>query len=99
VYDVTRKNSFISAQKWLMELKQYAEPDCIILLVGNKMDLIENNGKRDISSDEAQRFADENKLIFYETSALTDFKVNEAFDNLVNGKYLINILQKFLIIA
>ena len=85
VYDVTRKNSFINAQKWLIELKQYAEPDCIILLVGNKVDLIENNEKREISTAEAQNFAEENKLIFYETSALANLKVNEVFECLING--------------
>ena len=85
VYDVTRKNSFINAQKWLVELKQYAEPDCIILLIGNKVDLIENNEKREISAEEAKNFAEENKLIFYETSALANLKVNEVFECLING--------------
>jgi Rab family protein len=86
VYDVTRKNSFVNAQKWLLELKQYAEPDCIILLVGNKVDLIDSNEvKREVFTEEARNFAEENKLIFYETSALGNIKVNEAFDALING--------------
>ena len=70
-----------------MELKQYAEPDCIILLLGNKLDLIETNqGKREVFTEEARNFAEENKLIFYETSALGNIKVSEAFDSLINGK-------------
>ena len=69
-----------------MELKQYAEPDCIILLVGNKVDLVDNSAnKREVFTEEARNFADENKLIFYETSALGNIKVNEAFDCLING--------------
>lgn len=69
-----------------MELKQYAEPDCIILLVGNKLDLIEtSNAKREVLTEEGRNFADENKLIFYETSALINIRVNEAFDSLING--------------
>lgn len=69
-----------------MELRQYAEPDCIILLVGNKLDLIESNTvKREVMTEEARIFADENKLMFYEASALGNIKVNEAFDSLING--------------
>lgn len=99
VYDITRKNSFINAQKWLLELKQYAEPDCIILLVGNKVDLIENNSaKREIFTEEARNFADENKLIFFETSALGNVKVIEAFDSLINGIITCNN-QKYTLIA
>ena len=86
VYDITRKNSFLNVQKWLMELRQYAEPDCIILLIGNKLDLIESNTvKREVMTEEARNFADENKLMFYEASALGNIKVNEAFDSLING--------------
>ena len=69
-----------------MELRQYAEPDCIILLIGNKLDLIESNTvKREVMTEEARNFADENKLMFYEASALGNIKVNEAFDSLING--------------
>ena len=78
----------MNAQKWLIELKQYAEPDCTILLVGNKLDLMDSmNSKREVFTEDAKNFAEENKLIFYETSALTNDKVNEAFDCLVNGNY------------
>ena len=72
-------------------MKQYAEPDCIILLVGNKLDLVEsNNKKRQVINVEAMSFAEENKLIFYETSALANVKVSEAFDTLING--ILNVI-------
>ena len=89
VYDITSKNSFANAQKWLLELRQYAEPDCTIMLIGNKLDLInKNDEKREVFMEDARNFAEENKLIFYETSALADLQVNEAFDCLINGKNL-----------
>ena len=73
-------------QKWLIELRQFAEPDCLISLVGNKVDLVQNNPElREVSYEEAKRFADENKLILFETSAMINLQVNEAFDDLVKG--------------
>ena len=65
---------------------QNTEPDCIILLVGNKLDLVEkNNKKREVSYEEAKYFSEENKLLFIETSALTNYKVNEDFEDLLQG--------------
>ena len=52
-------------KKWLDELKDHAEPDIVIVLVGNKIDLVkENPGSREVSEDEAQEFADKHKLLF-----------------------------------
>jgi GTPase SAR1 family protein len=38
VYDITKEKSFESVTKWMDELKHQAEPDIIIMLVGNKVD-------------------------------------------------------------
>ncbi|CDJ70157.1 Rab 11b, putative [Eimeria necatrix] len=43
VYDVTRKRTFLSASKWLEELRQNAEPDIVVMMVGNKVDLCEKD--------------------------------------------------------
>ena len=88
VYDVSKKASFISVQKWLVELRLNAEPDCIVMLVGNKVDLVEKNTKRrEVSFEEARQFAEENKLLICETSALTNYKVSQAFEDLLQGKH------------
>lgn len=47
-----------------------------IMIVGNKSDLDE---KRQVSTEEGQRFAEENDLIFMETSAKTRVNVEAAF--------------------
>merc|ERR1712050_631591 len=39
VYDVTDRNSFNHVPMWLKEVEENAEKDCLIMLVGNKMDL------------------------------------------------------------
>lgn len=45
-------------------------------LLGNKGDL---DGQREVTFDEAKRFAEENNLLFLETSAKTGEKVEDAF--------------------
>lgn len=39
VYDITRANSFENLQKWMKELKNFADEDIVCLLIGNKCDL------------------------------------------------------------
>lgn len=88
VYDVTKKLTFTDAQRWLSELRQYVEPDCVVMLVGNKVDLVDrNNKKREVAIEEAKNFADENKLMFYEASALSSIKVNDCFEDLLQEIY------------
>lgn len=43
VYDITREATFKSCTKWMEELRQSAEPDIVIMLVGNKVDLVEKD--------------------------------------------------------
>jgi GTPase SAR1 family protein len=74
-----------------MELRQYAEPDLVIVLVGNKLDLVENNlNVREVFSDDIKAFVDEHKVLSCETSALKNENVNEAFEDLLVGKNKIN---------
>jgi len=47
-----------------------------VMLIGNKSDL---DPRRQVSTEEGERFAKENGLIFMETSAKTAFNVEEAF--------------------
>lgn len=47
-----------------------------IMLIGNKGDL---DARRQVSTEEGERFAKEHDLIFLETSAKTAYNVEEAF--------------------
>ncbi|XP_010565434.1 PREDICTED: ras-related protein Rab-4B isoform X2 [Haliaeetus leucocephalus] len=51
-------------------------PNIVIILCGNKKDL---DADREVTFLEASRFAQENELMFLETSALTGENVEEAF--------------------
>ena len=41
VYDITKEQSFMSVRKWIEEVREHAEPEIVIMLVGNKLDLCE----------------------------------------------------------
>jgi small GTP-binding protein len=76
VYDITSKDSFLKAQNWVRELQRQANSTIVIALVGNKLDLA---NKRSVEHNEAKLFADENNLLFMETSAKTAVNVVEVF--------------------
>ncbi|KAG5682365.1 hypothetical protein PVAND_011721 [Polypedilum vanderplanki] len=76
VYDVTSRESFNSLSNWLTDTRNLASPNIIIILVGNKKDLEET---REVTFLEASNFAQENDLIFLETSAKTGESVEESF--------------------
>lgn len=71
-------------------LKDQADQDLVIMLVGNKIDLCEKNPQmRKVTKEQAMNFAHEKKLLFEETSAITDQNVTEAFEHLLQGAFLI----------
>ncbi len=86
VYDVTKRPTFENVVKWLKELKANAEPDIIVMLVGNKIDLCGDNPQaREVSQEEAQQLADEHKAHFEETSATRNINVKDTFQFLMQS--------------
>jgi len=76
VYDVTRRETFEGLTKWLEETRNYANDKTLIILIGNKTDLAD---KREVSTEEGEKFAKQNGIFFMETSAKTAFNVETAF--------------------
>jgi Rab family protein len=88
VYDVTRKLTFENCIKWYNELKINTEKECVICIVGNKCDLIEENPKRrEVSIEEGREFARKNKTLFFEISAKNNNNVVECFEELLQQIY------------
>lgn len=91
VYDITRRDTYNHLTRWLEEVRQNGNPDMTIMLIGNKCDL---DARRQVSTEEGERFAKENGLIFMETSAKTAFNVEEAF--LQTSQMIYNNIDKGL---
>lgn len=112
VYDVTKASSLEKAKSWVKELQRQANPNIVIALAGNKVDLVlsspstsgasssesedeaddatatpgETQGAdeqpeslRQVPREEAQAYATEAGLLFFETSAKTGDGVVEIF--------------------
>lgn len=76
VYDITVEQSFASVKSWVRELKQYAEPDIVLAIAGNKCDL---EDLREILFKDAMEYAEMQKAIFVETSAKTAVNIGALF--------------------
>lgn len=76
VYDITSRDTYNTLQHWLTDARNLANKNCAIVVVGNKSDL---KDQREVTHVEACRFAQENDLIFLETSALSGDGIDEAF--------------------
>jgi len=106
VYDLTKPSSLVKARHWVAELQRQASPGIVIALVGNKLDLCDEDtsatrtdeqseqegGEGDVDGNarrvgirEAKAFADEENLLFFETSAKSGHNVSEVFTAIANA--------------
>ncbi|KAJ8597021.1 ras-domain-containing protein [Rhizopogon salebrosus TDB-379] len=114
VYDVTKATSLEKAKSWVKELQRQANPNIVIALAGNKVDLVQSSSSssgsspspesedeaddatatpgetpslsggepdslRQVPREEAQAYATEAGLLFFETSAKTGEGIVEIF--------------------
>lgn len=84
VYDISKHITFENVERWLKELRDHAEPNIVVMLVGNKSDL---RHRRTVPTEEAMAFAENNSLAFIETSALDSTGVEEAFRQILTEIY------------
>jgi Ras-related protein Rab-2A len=95
VFDITRRKTFESATSWLHDLRQIAEEDIVVVLVGNKA----KPNQRQVTREEAEEWCKQNKVMQYvETSAKSGEGVERAFlevseriyQNIESGRYDLN---------
>jgi len=113
VYDVTKASSLEKAKSWVKELQRQANPNIVIALAGNKVDLVQASASspsaasppesedeaddatatpgetpgasgepeslRQVPREEAQAYATEAGLLFFETSAKTGEGIVDIF--------------------
>jgi len=84
VYDVSKPTTFENISRWLKELRDHADSNIRIMLVGNKTDL---RHLRAVTTVDAQNFAEAEGLSYIETSALEATNVEEAFQLILGDIY------------
>ena len=87
VYDISNESSFNHLNYWYNCIKDAADNDIIIFLIGNKSDLIYEEG-RDVKKKDAIDFANKYKLQGYaECSAKNNENILETFKDFYNMIY------------
>ena len=90
VFDITNKSTFERISYWLDELNQKKDlKELALVLVGNKIDLKDN---RQVSSEEAQSFAKQNNIKYFETSAQENIGIDEVMNYIVGE--CVSIIKK-----
>lgn len=84
VYDITRKESFESVDRWISDLTTAADKKVTILLIGNKSDL---EDQRQVQKEQGEEKAKAFNVAFLETSALNGQNLDKAFDIMMKQVY------------
>ncbi|GKD82488.1 Ras-related protein RabA6a-like protein [Tanacetum coccineum] len=86
IYDITRQGTFDNIKKWLHELREFGDRDMVIVLVGNKSDLVD---LREVDVEDGQKLAQLENLYFMETSAKDNLNVEDVFLQMITKIYSI----------
>ena len=84
MYDISKRQTFESVERWLKELKDHADNNIKVMLVGNKSDL---RHLRAVPASEGMEFSKGNHISFIETSALDATNVEAAFTQIIRTIY------------
>ena len=83
-YDITNRGSFEKLGFWLNDLKENSDSmeDLYICLIGNKID---NEDEREVTTEEANIYAKDNNMPYFEVSAKTGQGIKKLFDDVIKG--------------
>ena len=84
VYDITRKETFESVDKWVNDLTSACDKNLTIILIGNKSDL---EDQRQITKEQGEEKAKSFQLAFLEMSALSGNNLEKGFNMLISEVY------------
>ena len=84
VYDITRKQSFESVEKWVNDVTAVADKNITIILIGNKSDL---EDQRQVTKEQGEEKANKLEIAFMETSAFSGENLEKAFNMMINEVY------------
>jgi small GTP-binding protein len=83
-YDITSPPTFQNLQRWVDKISVEAEQNCAIVIVGNKLDLVEENPSlRRVDFGDAKRYAKTINAEAFEVCAASGKGVHEVFQKVV----------------
>ena len=86
VFDLTDKRSFRDVGTWWDEVLKHSDCDPKVMLLGNKLDHVENEkSNRRVKEKETRAWAEVREIPYREVSALSGKGVHEALMSLVAG--------------
>ena len=91
IFDITNRNSFISIKDWIELCNSSENNKKEFILIGNKNDL---EKERKVTKEEADKFANENKMNYHDISALNEEDVLKIYDGAFESYYDINESKK-----
>lgn len=88
-YDVTNAASFEGLSRWVKKVTSQAHENCAVILVGNKLDIVEEDpAQRKVDFAEAKAFAESIGADIIEASAKTSVGVAAAFERVVRSSFI-----------
>ncbi|KAJ3440787.1 small gtp binding protein rab8 [Anaeramoeba flamelloides] len=82
VYNICNRTTFENIRNWLVTIEEHAKENTCLMLLANKIDLEED---RRVTKKMGQEIANEYGMPFYETSALKNINLEQAFTKLVRN--------------
>lgn len=76
VFDLTQYKTFTAMKQWVTELQRNVEKALVLVVIGNKSDLIEN---RQVSAEEGRLYATKIGASYHETSIFQDDDIKNVF--------------------
>ena len=80
IFDITKKNSFISLNNWIDLVLSSEKSEISLILIGNKYDL---ENQREVTEEEIEKFYKEKKLRYYKTSYSNKKDIIKIFKDLI----------------
>jgi len=80
-YDITKRRSFENINYWLDRIKEDYKGILVFALVGLKADSFYDE---EVREEEARKFAQDNNMLFYLTSAKENIDVENCFNGIIN---------------
>jgi len=72
----------------LGQIEEHGERDTVVMIIGHKCDLVEHDpNERQVTREEAEKFAEKHGLLYHEASAKTGSNVKESFEDLIESIY------------